>query len=308
MDLLKIALTPAAPAPAPASTIKPVAGKFKEQFAKLGGAAREALILAYIDAGLVDRPKLVQMPVKDPKDPNKTLMSMEVMPDYFTIEGMPVQMSALTADKIAKHFGLTLPTREMTRATYSGAKNKIPGQPAMHRLGDDSSKFIDYNKDIMDARKKLKNYDPNAVTVGEYKEFELKHENDNLHAAGFLDSNGKMIQDYKGSTMHPADYVDYSTLPRFYGSFNIPGESKPLTLQELVEKGKTDPKYKQYADAITGGKNYTGYDQKQKGTPAQATPAQAATPAQTPTTPNVPATQTETKEFVDELSKDFGVI
>jgi len=236
-------------------------GSFRKNFESKTGPAREDYVYQYVTKGLVPKPKLVPITVQDPKNPSIS-MTYEVMPDYFSIEGMPVQITPITAEKIGSYFGLNMPTKEMTKHVYDKAKNKISGKPGVNRLGADSSKLTQYNDEILKARKENKAFDPNAITVGEYKELELKHAGDNLHASGMLDSAGNVIQDFKGSTAHDPNYVDYSHAARFAGNFSIKderGNPVTVTFDELI----SNPKYKQYAQLITGGKSYSGYKPKQ---------------------------------------------
>jgi len=232
-------------------------GSFRKNFESKSGAAREDYVYQYVTKGLVPKPKLVPITIKDPNDPSISI-TYEVMPDYFSIEGMPVQITPVTAEKIGRYFGLNIPTKEITQQVYANAKNKISGKPGANRLGSDSSKLMQYNDEILKARKENKNFDPNAITVGEYKELELKHAGDNLHASGMLDSAGHVIQDFKGSTAHDPNYVDYSHAARFAGNFSIKDEfGNPITVtfDELI----SNPKYKKYANLVTGGKSYSGY-------------------------------------------------
>lgn len=252
--------------------LTPAKGKFREQFASVGGQAREQLVLDYVQAGLVPKPKLVPVTIKDPSNPNISV-TYEVMPQYFSIEGIPVQVTPTTAERVAKYFGLSLPTKEITKQIYSQAKHIIPGKPAMDKLGPGSSKLLSYTDEIMSARKG-KNISDTDIVVGEYKELELPSQDaGKLHASGLVlpgrpidpKSFKGVAQDFTGSTAHNTSYVDYTHAFRPVGNFTFTdpsGNKVTMTFDQLMSKSNSDPAYKQIVNLLTGGKNYaTSYGQ-----------------------------------------------
>ena len=259
---------------APAPKLVPAKGKFREQFASVGGNAREQLVLDYVQAGLVPKPKLVPLTIKDPSNPNLSV-TYEVMPQYFSIEGIPVQVTPTTAEKVARYFGLSLPTKEITKQVYNQATHIIPGAPAKGQLGDESSKFLNYTDEVMKGRQG-KSISDTDIVAGEYKELELPSQNaGKLHASGWVvpgraedaRSFKGVIQDFKGSTAHNLAYVDYSHAFRPVGNFTFKdpsGNNVTMSFDQLMNKANSDPAYRQIANLITGGKNYSSSYVKDK--------------------------------------------
>lgn len=246
-----------------ASKIIPTAGNFARDFLSLQGQDREDFVYDYVASGLMQNFDLVSINMNDPTNP-KTSLVVETFPQYFTIEGFPVQVNPITAEKITRLLSqkigkrFSLPTQEITKAIWSNSKI-IPGMPRMDRLGTESNKLLEYSKDVLDARKNKK-INPNDLIAGEYKELELPHDGKNLHASGLSDNSGNMIQSFKGSTMHDTRYVDYSHAFRPVTITLPTGEN--LSPLELIEKAKADNKYQLYANIISSNKPYKSYIDK----------------------------------------------
>ena len=99
---------------------------FKTQFLALPpGKAREDLI--YTAAIQQGKPtNLVPVTIDGP---NGSKITYKVMPDFFMIDGLRVTASPLTAQKIADHFGMMLPTAKMAQQIYQAADTKIRAIP-----------------------------------------------------------------------------------------------------------------------------------------------------------------------------------
>lgn len=99
---------------------------FKDEFLKTpAGPAREALVYnAIIQQG----PPKNLVPVTVP-GPNGTKITYKVMADYVMIDGIRVPMTPVTAQKVANHFGMSLPTAKMSQQIYNAADTKVRAPP-----------------------------------------------------------------------------------------------------------------------------------------------------------------------------------
>lgn len=99
---------------------------FKEQFLKMPpGHAREEFIYNSI---IQQGPPKNLVPVTI-TDANGVKITYKVMPDYVMIEGIRVPMSPVTAQRVAKHFGMSLPTAKMSQQIYNAADTKVRAPP-----------------------------------------------------------------------------------------------------------------------------------------------------------------------------------
>jgi hypothetical protein len=203
------------------------------------------------------------------------------------------KISKLFEEKNKKKY--SLPTKEIIDELHKGQAMVLPFSWQEGRLGPDSKKLLDYSDLVA---QQLANIDPNKFVVGPLKDKTLPSENKNLHSTGIVGSsqptvilpNGekltvlelinkyhtdptyakyeaivkeeakklKRIQDFQGSTMHDSSYTDYSEGTRYVGDVTLPDGSK-IALKDLLEKSKSDPSLKPYADILSKGKNYTSY-------------------------------------------------
>ena len=147
---------------------------FKAKFLKLGpGPEREKLVY---DEVLKRRPFQNMVPITVP-GPGGTKITYKVMPDYITIDGLRVPMSGQTAQKIANHFGMSLPTSKMTKQIWEAADTKVRPQP-LSAGGTIGGKY--YNgKDVVQS--KISDSD-SAIAYSNMIEDSLKDKNPNLVA------------------------------------------------------------------------------------------------------------------------------
>ena len=311
-------------------------GKFWEQYNKLNPIDRSNLILAWVKAGLVPQPKLVRVTIDNPKNP-KIKTSYDVMPQQFAIEGKPVVVSAHLAQAIGNHFKLELPTREVLTQVYQKAKHIIPGGKAgMERLGLESSKLSGYSQEVADAMKRL-NLKPEDIVAGQHKEIfrPLKGGEAKLHAAGWvappptmpkdtsntaaMDAYRKKVKDwedkvrkfdpsviiqpFQGATGHFASHEEYPQAHRYMGKIyvNVTGTEEALTLKELENKAKTDPRYAAHLETITGGRSYSEYTTTPKPTASTTKKTTSNKPASV-----APAQPTPQDSQIQDIINVFG--
>lgn len=99
---------------------------FKELYQK-AKTQRERDNLIYQYAIQQPKPKMVPVTVPVPSEPGATV-TFNVMQDFFIIDGIRVSPSPPTAQRIAQHFGMSLPTARMADLVYRNS-NKVPARP-----------------------------------------------------------------------------------------------------------------------------------------------------------------------------------
>lgn len=99
---------------------------FKEQFLKTPpGPAREELIY---NAVIKNGPPKQLVPITI-DGPNGIKITYKVMPDYVMIDGIRITMAPYTAQKVADHFNMKLPTDKMSQQIYNAADTKVRANP-----------------------------------------------------------------------------------------------------------------------------------------------------------------------------------
>lgn len=203
---------------------------FKEQYANLKpGAARENLVYQY--AIMQGKPKTVPITVPGPND---TKITYKVMPDFLMIEGIRVTLTPPTAQRIANHFGMQLPTAKMADQIYQNS-TKIPARPlsgsgvtidgkrysgdqVVSNLISDSKANIEYNR-IVEEQLKSKEIDPNKPVDGWAKTIVQSDRPDRTAFYGMWanpnNPNDKPIQGGSGVSSHDLNQTEYCSQARF---------------------------------------------------------------------------------------------
>ncbi len=209
-------------------SMTPQKGNFIENYGKLKGQAAENYVIDYVRNYVSDIP-MKKLKIKDPNDSTK-FIEVEVQPQYFSIEGYPVQVSAVGAQQIADILSaksgkkISLPTKKVVDELYSGKAIALPFKWKFMPNQNDPTQFDDHSREVA---KQLANIDPDKFVVGLMKEKTLPHENDNLHSQGLLSPVQQKI-----------------TAP----------DGKQITVLELINRfhslKKTDPDYNKYRDLV----------------------------------------------------------
>lgn len=104
---------------------------FKDQYLefKQPSQAREnfvynSVVSSIPKAQIVNNMKPITVP-----GPNGTKLTFKVMPDFLTLDGLRVSLSGATAQKIANHYGLSLPNTEIAKQIYNAADIKVNAKP-----------------------------------------------------------------------------------------------------------------------------------------------------------------------------------
>ncbi len=155
-----------------------------------------------------------------------------VMPDYAAIgsneDHVRIPMNLYTATKIADALGFTLPTRKMVNAIYQQAVrlNPLPLDPGRKMTSNDY--YLNHNKRI---EEQIKTKPKGALLAGHKKDIVISNRLLSKPWAiaiyGWHKLNGNPIQPL--STVHSADYADYSHGVRFVSkSMNMNGELRAV--------------------------------------------------------------------------------
>lgn len=204
---------------------------FKEDFARFGQPSpqREEFILRTLTS--LPREQVVKTlkPVTVSK-PDGTKVTYNVMPDYITVDGMRVPMSGSTAQKVADHFGMNLPTPKMVDEIYQNADVKVSAQPLSGSGTNVNGKqysgsqvvdqgvgyapfAINYN-DKINKQLADKGYDGNGIVAGFAKDI-VPPIKGTLGLYGLYDAKGKPIQGGNGQTPHDTKtHSEYGTFVR----------------------------------------------------------------------------------------------
>jgi hypothetical protein len=207
---------------------------FRENFARFGqpSYAREKFILDT----LTRLPRNVVVKTLKPitvSKSNGTKITYEVMPDYISIEGMRVPMSGTTAQRVADHFGLNLPTPKMVDEIYQNADVQVQAQPLSgHGATIDGKQYsgkevvdkgvgyapfaMAYNDRInQQLTDKGVGADDDKIVAGFAKDIVPPVREGSLGLYGFYNSKGKPIQGGNGQTPHDTKaHAEYGTFVR----------------------------------------------------------------------------------------------
>jgi len=203
---------------------------FKDEYAKFTqpSPAREAFVYKAITS--LSRDQIVKsMKPISVKRPDGATLTYRVMPDYVMIDGVRVPMSGNTAQRVADHFGLSLPSAAMAKEIYQNADIKVPARPLSGSgtnvdgrqysgkevvdTGVGYAPFaINYNNKI---NKQLSDHGAKEgeIVSGFAKDIVAPPSSGKLGLYGLFDANGKPIQGGTGSTPHD------TTIHSEYGSF-----------------------------------------------------------------------------------------
>jgi len=276
---------------------------FKEEYAKFTqpSNAREAFVYKAVTSLPRDQIIASMKPVTVDM-PNGVKRTYKVMPDYFSVDGVRVPMSGQTAQRVADHFGLSLPTTDISKAIYqnsvkinskplSGSGTTVSGK---HYTGDQvvdtgvgyAPFAINYN-DKINKQLEEKGIKPGSIVSGFAKDIVAPPPGTStLGLHGFYDENGRPIQGGSGQTPHD------TSIHSEYGSF-LRGISP------------------EYVDQYPDGKTVTKSLKNTRYTPAPKDKPVASTTTPVITTPqNKEYTPPEPKPgyslLLDRVNKFFG--
>ena len=235
---------------------------FKSKFLKLkAGPERENLVFQeVIKRGPSTFGNLVPITVDGP---GGTKITYKAMARPITIDGFRVPMAGQTLQKIADHFGMSLPTSKITEQIWDEA-GKTGGQIAAKPLSGSGVTFSDgqrftakqvvenlisdsrsadaYNK-IMDdyIANMFKGKEPDLI-AGEGKTIVLTDRPEKLGLYGARDSKGNVIQTSEYTPHDTSVHSEYMTFGRLLGgdvtiTFQS-GKTIPSTMDKVLNHPK----------------------------------------------------------------------
>ena len=192
---------------------------FKEQFATMpAGPARENFIYSAI---IAQGPPKQLVPVTV-DGPGGTKITYKVMPDYISIEGVRVPLTGSTAQRVANHFGMSLPTTKMDKQIWQAADTKLKPSPmsggatigGKHYTGEEvvrskintSDTSVAFNDKINDQ---LKGKDPTLV-AGHMKSIVQPDDPNRLGLTGWYHADGTAIQKGNISSHDTQQHSEYA--------------------------------------------------------------------------------------------------
>lgn len=246
---------------------------FKDEFLKLPpGPARENLIYnAVISMG----PPKNLIPVTVP-GPNGIKITYYTMPDVISIDGIRATMTAVTAQRIADHFGMHLPTDKMSKQIWEAADTKIRANPlsasgftsangkhftgkdvVAHKIGD-SDASIAYN----DAtNKELEKYEqhtgkkPNLISGHGKMITQPLSDPNKLSFGGWEGAEGIPLQPYS-SPHDAATQSEYASYSRLVGNDVTITKPDGQVINTTLDKLQENPELSRIIASKPGVKKY----------------------------------------------------
>ncbi len=221
------------------------------QFAKyvsgMDESLREQEILSQILKGNIPdflrrlKPVQLSQVVEDGKT---TVATIFVMPDYLSIgsdrDFLRIPMSLYAALEVADRYGFVLPTKKMVDAIFRHSAfrfspNPLPAGPQMRS----TACYVKHNRKIKDQGRSS-GYPPGALVSGHKKDLVLTNRltqtGGRVAIYGWHRPSGVPIQPL--TTVHRADYADYSHGVRLVGSI-LMIDGQPRSVFDVLENSKT---------------------------------------------------------------------
>ena len=174
---------------------------FREDFAKTpAGPQREALVYRAI----LSQGKPTDLAPVTVDGPEGAKITYYVTRDFLNIDGVWLPMTGVTAQTVADHFGMYLPTPKMSRQIYAQATTKIMPAPlsgtgygqytaqqvVQSRIGA-SDAALAYSQRIADAQSKKSG---GGIVAGHMKDITQPPPSGNLGLYGWYGTDGKPVQ------------------------------------------------------------------------------------------------------------------
>lgn len=232
------------------------------------GPEREELVLKEI---IKRKPFQKLIPITTP-GPQGSKITYKVMPDYITLDGIRVPMAGTTAQKIADHFGMVLPTPKMSKQIWQASDVKIRPQPlsAGGRIGgkyysgeevvkskiSDSDAAIAYSEMIEEELKKEKAKEDQLV-AGHMKDIVQPEEDPTkLGLYGWFDREGDPIQKSPRTPHDTVVHTEYGAGVRLIDNevtVEMPdGRKIKTTMDKILEH----PEFSKAVSTTPGMKKY----------------------------------------------------
>jgi hypothetical protein len=255
---------------------------FKEEYSKFSKPSpeREAFVYNAITSLPRDQVLKSMKPITITKK-NGTKITYSVMPDYIMIGGVRVPMAGNTAQRVADHFGLSLPTAAMAKEIYQNSDVKVSAKPlsgtgttigGKNYSGNDvvntgvgyAPFALNYNdtvnKQLTDAGVK-----DGQIVSGFAKDIVAPAAPGKLGLYGLFDANGKPLQGGNGETPHDTSiHTEYGSFVRLVSpnvTITYPDgrtETKPTSDVYQAARYTAPPKGKAQPEQYTPEKPQSG--------------------------------------------------
>jgi len=236
---------------------------FKEDYAKFTqpSSEREQFVLNKIKTLPKDQVVKSMKPITVTR-PDGAKITYKVMPDYVMIDGMRVPMSGSSAQRVADHFGLSLPNAAIANEIYQNADVKVQAKP----LSGSGTKIDGKNYSGKEVVQTGVGYAPFAVTYNDKINKQLAEQGaqNNQIVSGFAkdiiapvkpgqlglyglyDASGKPIQGGTGSTPHDTSiHTEYGSFVRLVSpdvTITYPdGRTEKKPLSEVYQVNRYNP-------------------------------------------------------------------
>lgn len=236
---------------------------FREKFLSMKpGPERERFIFQEI---IKRRPIGQLRPVTVP-GPKGIKLTYYVMPDFITIDGIRVPMSGQTAQKVADHFGMYLPTIKQSKQIWESADVKMRPQPlssggrigGKHYTGEevvrskisDSDAAVAYSDMI---QQELEHRGGGNLIAGHMKDIVAPLNPDKLGLYGWYGESGEPLEQSKVTGHDTKIHSEYGTGARLVSNkvvVQLPDGRKAQTTMDQVLNHPVVSKYVSEAPGV----------------------------------------------------------
>lgn len=205
---------------------------FREDYAKFDQPSRDRENFVYKAVTSLPTSQITgsMKPITVSK-PDGTKVTYKVMPDYLMVDGMRVPMSGITAQKVADHFGLSLPTAAIAKEIYQNADVKVTANPLSGSgakvdgknysgsevvgKGVGYAPFAVHYNDKINQQLSDKGAGDGQIVSGFAKDIVAPAAPGKLGLYGLFDAKGNPIQGGNGQTPHEtATHTEYGSFVR----------------------------------------------------------------------------------------------
>jgi len=191
---------------------------FRDDFAKTpSGPQREALVYRAI----LSQGKPTNLAPVTVDGPEGTKITYYVTPDFLNVDGVWLPMTGVTAQTVADHFGMYLPTPKMSKQIYSQASTKIMPTPlsasgygqysaqqvVQSRIGA-SDAALAYSQRINDA---LRTKGKGGISAGYMKDITQPPPSGNLGLYGWYGPDGRPVQNSHYTPHDTYQHTEYGS-------------------------------------------------------------------------------------------------
>lgn len=287
---------------------------FRDDFTRTpAGPQREALVYRTI----LEKGRPTNLAPVTVPGPNGAKITYYVTRDYLNVDGVYLPMTGVTAQMVADHFGMYLPTPKMSRQIYSAASAKASPTPlsasgygqysaqqvVQSRIGA-SDAAIEYSRRISDA---LRGKDTSGISAGYMKDITQPPPSGNLGLYGLYGANGKPIQNSYYTPHSTNDHTEYASGVRLVDNkvdIEYPdGRHEETTMEQLLD----GPMH----SAVSDSQGVAKYDvKKDKSDLASINRQVGSTPSEvaryTPPTPSSSGGRMQLLNRIDQIFSELG--